>query len=97
MTNQELFRHLCHPLAPIPTLELLTEYTQADMIIYRCPNCRSNLWATIETLNRSSQYNGRMTCEFCGHPFNRLLASGEWQGQNERDQLNQVEYQKVSG
>ena len=73
--------------------ELLWFYTCSNMVILRCHCCDSTSWVTMETLSNIEQ----IACEFCHVNCDRLLADGTWQTQAERDQLNQVAYQKVSG
>ena len=63
--------------------ELLAWYAQSDMIIFRCNEC-GYIWLPTNLEPYMSH----------GLPTDRLLANGTWQTQDERDELNQVKYQR---
>ena len=77
--------------------ELLAWYACSDMVIFRCDteNCDSGLEKV--TLDQLKDADDMVMCDYCGQMCARLLSNGKWQSQAERDELNQVEYQKVSG
>lgn len=72
--------------------KLLAEYATADMIILRCPCDTTPFWLTISQTTPASFY-----CQKCQQPFDRLLASGTWQSEVERQQENLAALNKVSG
>lgn len=67
--------------------ELLREYSQADMVIFKCdPGCDEHpFWVTTEQLKDAE---GWVECEYCGKACQRLLSNGEWQSEKERYQEN---------
>ena len=78
--------------------ELLSWYAHTDMVIFRCAtqDCKLTPFGVGSEYLQDS-IGGYIECEYCYQPCDRLLSDGTWQTQAERSQLNQVEYQKVSG
>ena len=66
--------------------ELMAEYAQSDMIIFRCNEC-GLFWLPTNLEPYMSH----------GLPTDRLMIDGTWQTQAERDELNQVAYQRMAG
>ena len=66
--------------------ELLAEYAQSDMVIFRCSHC-GYVWLPTNLEPYMSH----------GLPTDRLMIDGTWQTQAERDQLNQKDYQRMTG
>ena len=98
ISNQTLFNKLSYinQVYTFATVELLADYAYSDMVIFCCNKLDySNhpFWLDESDL----QDDDEAECEYCGQMCARLLSDGMWQTQAERDQLNQVEYQKVSG
>lgn len=86
---------------------LWLSYAHADFVIFRC-NCVRNILGEDDNLAKLSDpfyvtfkelqsSNDVVNCEFCDQPCDRLLLSGEWQTQEERNRDNQTRYEAVSG
>ena len=90
--NQALFDAIINPMPSENHDNALKEYATADFVIFRCntEDCEPNpFWLTTDQLPFISK-----SCQICQHPFDRLLASGAWQTQAERDRLN---FERMSG
>lgn len=70
---------------------LMSHYSAADMVIFRCECDPRPFWVTTEQLNDA---DGWIECEWCGKACQRLLSDGTWQSEEQRQQENLRQYER---
>ena len=79
--------------------ELISWYANSNIVIFRCSteDCNNRpFWTTVKDLKDEASFI-LTSCQICFGPADRLLSDGTWQTQAERDELNQVAYQRRVG
>lgn len=68
---------------------LLEAYGKSDFVIFRCQCDPRPFWVTLDQLQDA---DGWIECEWCGKACERLLITGAWQSEAERQQENVKAY-----